>query len=283
LETLRQAGVSLEFDRDNGRFSIRNQSFVPPTDLTAEEALALVALAAEFGRHEQLPLYEAAYSAALKLEASLPAALRNELRSAMRGINIRLGQIGHLSGKDRIYRQLLGAIERRRVVEIQYNSFTEWEQIETRLQPYQLLFSGRSWYVIGYSSLHREVRMFNLARIGSLHNLKERFKPARDFDLDEYLGNAWHLIPATGRDSHVVVRFKPLVAGNVAEVIWHRTQRTKFLSDGSLEFRATVSGLNEISWWILGYGDQAEVLQPTRLRRLVAHRAQNMAAMYNGK
>jgi predicted DNA-binding transcriptional regulator YafY len=37
-----------------------------------------------------------------------------------------------------------------------------------------------------------------------------------------------------------------------------------------------------ISWWILGYGDQAEVIRPARLRRLVAKRAWNMAAMYNG-
>jgi proteasome accessory factor B len=72
------------------------------------------------------------------------------------------------------------------------------------------------------------------------------------------------------------------VAGNVAEVMWHKTQRTKLMSDGSLDFRVTVSGLNEIAWWILGYGDQAEVLQPVKLRRLVAQRAQNMAAMYNG-
>ncbi len=90
-------------------------------------------------------------------------------------------------------------------------------------------------------------------------------------------------MPAAGRDSHVIVRFKPLVARNVAEVNWHKTQRTKFLPDGSLEFRATVSGFSEIAWWILGYGDQAEVLQPARLRHLIAQRARNMAAMYNGE
>ena len=109
------------------------------------------------------------------------------------------------------------------------------------------------------------------------------FALPRSFDLDRHLGNAWHLIPSAGRDSHVIVRFKSLVARNVAEVIWHKTQRTKLLADGSMEFRVTVSGLNEIAWWILGYGDQAEVLQPAKLRRLIAQRARNMAAMYNGE
>ena len=274
--------MPLKFDRQAQRFSIPGASFLPPTDFTAEETLSLLALAAEMGRNEALPCYEAAYTAALKLEANLPGPLRRELGQMTRAIRIRLPQVGHLSGKSQVYHTLVHAIETRHVTQIHYDSFTEWERITTRLRPYQLLFSRRSWYVVGRSSLHREVRTFNVARILSVQLRNERYVIPRNFDLDRYLGNAWHLIPSAGRDSHVVVQFKPLVAGNVAEVIWHKTQRTKILPDGSLEFRAAVSGLNEIAWWILGYGDQAEVLQPARLRRLVAQRAQNMAAIYNG-
>jgi proteasome accessory factor B len=200
-----------------------------------------------------------------------------------RSIRIRLNQIAQLQGKAGVYQELLSAMEKHRVVRIRYDSFTEWEMITTKLRPYQLLFSRHSWYVIGRSSLHREVRMFNVARITALTQLGERYVVPRSFDLDRYLGNAWQLISSSERDSHVTVRFKSLVARNVAEVIWHKTQRTRFLADGSLEFRATVSGLNEIAWWILGYGDQAEVLQPARLRRLEAQRAMKMAEMYNGE
>jgi proteasome accessory factor B len=64
--------------------------------------------------------------------------------------------------------------------------------------------------------------------------------------------------------------------------MWHKTQKTEFEDDGSLLFRARVSGLSEIVWWILGYGDQAEVLQPKKLRLLIAQRAKNMAIMYDG-
>ena len=55
----------------------------------------------------------------------------------------------------------------------------------------------------------------------------------------------------------------------------HAASRTD--RDGTLDFRAKVSGLNEISWWVLGYGDQAEVLEPPELRDLVAARARRMA------
>jgi proteasome accessory factor B len=145
------------------------------------------------------------------------------------------------------------------------------------------LFCRHSWYVIGRSSLHSAVRTFNLSRISSLEVLPKRFSVPRDFSIERHLRNAWALIPGDGPDQRVVVRFKPLVARNVGEVIWHQTQELEFQEDGSLIFRARVSGIQEIAWWILGYGDQAEVLKPTELRRLVAHRAKNMAAMYNGE
>jgi proteasome accessory factor B len=50
-----------------------------------------------------------------------------------------------------------------------------------------------------------------------------------------------------------------------------------------MDFHVKVSGLGEISWWILGYGDQAEVLQPPALRKRIADRAEQMLSRYNGK
>jgi len=88
------------------------------------------------------------------------------------------------------------------------------------------------------------------------------------------------MIPEKGRDREVLVHFSRLVTPNVAEVSWHKTQRLVFRDDGSLDFHVTVSGLNEISWWILGYGDQAEVIEPPELRRLIAARAKRMVEQY---
>jgi predicted DNA-binding transcriptional regulator YafY len=113
--------------------------------------------------------------------------------------------------------------------------------------------------------------------------LKKRFSIPAAFDLDERIGNAWALIPGTGPDNHVIVKFGSLVAHNVAQVKWHKSQRTHFHPNGSLTFRATVSGLDEIEWWILRYGDQAEVKSPLKLRRTIARRVRNMAVAYSSE
>jgi proteasome accessory factor B len=134
--------------------------------------------------------------------------------------------------------------------------------------------------VIGRSSIHRETRTFHVGRIRQLEPLEESFRVPRGFSIERYLRNAWHLIPEPGPDQEVRIRFQPLVAQNVAEVNWHKTQRIDFNVDGTLDFYATVSGLREISWWILGYGDQAEVLQPKALREMVAQRARKLMQRY---
>jgi proteasome accessory factor B len=128
--------------------------------------------------------------------------------------------------------------------------------------------------------MHQEVRTFNVVRIKSIESLREKYSIPRSFDLRRHFGSAWNMIPGYGRDNHVIVRFKQLVAQNVAEVQWHDRQWTRYMSDGSLEYHVMVSGLDEIVWWIIGYGDQAEVIRPIRLRRLVCQRAKNMVAMY---
>jgi proteasome accessory factor B len=282
IEALRAAGVPVAFDDEHDRYSIPGTYFLPPINFTPEEALSLVALANEMGRSDRLPFYEPAQRAARKLEDSLPAALRQELKQIARAIQIQPMPVSPLASKHAFYQQLVDARSRKRVVRIEYDSLTEWEAIRTKLRPYQLLFSRHSWYVIGRSTLHGEVRTFNLSRITSLETLDEKFVLPRGFSLDRHFGNAWQLIPGDGADDHVVIHFKPLVARNVGEVIWHKTQQLEFQPDGSLVFRAQVSGLHEIMWWILGYGDQAEVHEPTELREMVARRAKALAAVYNG-
>lgn len=283
LEALRVAGVPLQYDADRDRYSIPSSYFLPPVNFTASEALSMVALLSEMGRGDRLPFYESAHAAALKLESCFPPPLRERLRTLSRAIRIRPTHISPMRDKRGIYERLVDARARRRVVRIEYESLTEWTRISTKLRVYHLLFCRHSWYAIGRSSFHSSVRTFNLNRIVSLQLLPERFTVPKGFSVERHLRNAWMLIPGEGSDYRVEVRFTPLVAHNVAEVLWHKTQQVEYQEDGSLIFRARVSGLNEIVWWILGYGDQAEVIQPRKLRLLVAQRARNMAALYNGR
>ena len=280
LDLLRASNVPLSFDEERQQYRMAGSVFLPATNFTPDEALALIVLCHELGDRAGLPFLHSACSAALKLESTLPGRLRDQLREIAPALHIQHEPSNPLEGKRPVYEQLVEALAKRRCVRIRYGSLHDRREIRTRLRPYRLFFSRRSWYVVGRSSLHRATRTFNLGRVAEIESLDESYVIPHGFSVERFLRNAWHLIPEPGPDREVSGRFGRQVSQIVAEVSWHKTQRLQFNPDGTLDFRVTVSGLNEISWWILGYGDQAEVLGPPELRKMIAERIDRMAEMY---
>jgi proteasome accessory factor B len=78
----------------------------------------------------------------------------------------------------------------------------------------------------------------------------------------------------------VAVRFDKGVASWIVGGHWHPTQQIEKQADGSLIFRVTVSGYEEMLYWVLSFGAQAEVLEPAPLRAAVAEAADRMMARY---
>ena len=283
LDVLRQSGVPLIFDESEQRYRIPSDYYLPPTNFTPEEALALIVLCSDLGEHSHLPFFRPAQSAALKLESSLPDRLRRQLRAPGSAIKIRLEPSNQLSAHERIYDQLVDALAERRCVRIGYRGPLEPDEMSTKVHPYRLLFSRRSWYLIGRSSLHRSVRTFNVGRIqglGSARRGRTTFlavsaSAATCVTLGTWFPNRG----LTGRWSYGSV--------SSSHRTWRkspgtRTQQLRFNDDGTLDYQVTVSGLTEMSWWILGYGDQAEVLVPNDLRERIAGKAARMVEIYNG-
>jgi len=283
IEALRAAGLPLRYDSEYDHYSIPNSYCLPPTNLTPAESLSLIAMAIELGRSDRLPFYEPARAAALKLANGLPHPVKEKLRMLRQAIHISPTPVGVLDAKATIYQELVDARTAGKVVQLEYDAGPHQGTISTNFRTYSLLFRRHSWYVIGRSSLDGAIRTFNLSRIVSIECLEKKFSVPRDFNIARYLRNAWVLNPEPGPDFAITVKFTPMVARSVADVKWHKTQQLEFDNDGSLIFHAQVSGLNEIIWWILAYGDQAEVLQPERLRQLVAQRARNMVARYEAE
>lgn len=281
LESLREAGIEVAYSRRAGGYQLAEPCGFSAGELTSDELVSLVVLAEQVGNDQHVPFFEPAGTAARKLQSNMAGKEKAQLAELAAAITLVPNGVADLEAKSQLFRQLLEARRGRRVLRMRYASLTEWETIHTKLRPYQLIYSRHSWHVIGRSSVHREVRTFKLSRIETLELLDESYTLPRGFSLRRYLGHAWRIIPERGSDLNVAIRFSPLVATNVSEVIWHPTQRLEPQADGSLVFHATVSGVNEISWWILGYADQAEVLRPARLRKLVADRARAMAKMYD--
>jgi proteasome accessory factor B len=240
--------------------------------------MSLLLLAHKVSDHIQLPFKRSALLAALKIENNLPDKIKQYCKTALRNISTGVNAQAPVRQNvqfDRIFTQLQEAIAKKRKVNICYCPFFESGVIKVELCPYRLFYNNQKWHVLGRSSLHESVRTFELNCIRELKTTEECFPGDEDFDVSEYLGRAWSMVPE-GRIYHVKLHFLPKVANNITETQWHSTQKVTRNGDGSAIVEFRVDGLSEITWWILGYGDQVQVLAPKALRERVLEVAANM-------
>jgi proteasome accessory factor B len=77
----------------------------------------------------------------------------------------------------------------------------------------------------------------------------------------------------------VRIRFRGVAARLVGERVWHPSQSVRTVRSGlELELKTGISP--DLRQWILGWGEEAEVMEPADLRREVARMAAAAASIY---
>ena len=151
---------------------------------------------------------------------------------------------------------------------------------EFEFEPYALYFAVRAWYAVGLHNERDGIRTLKLNRFTMVSPTERAFQIPDGFSLDGLLGNAWRMIRGEP-DYEVELRFDPQFAETIADTLWHKTQRLEEHEDGSLTFRCTVAGLNEIVWWVLSMGPHCRVIAPEELREQVKNAVLTTADLYS--
>jgi len=284
IQTLNDVGVPCYFDEDARGYRIHRDFFLPPMQLTASETLALTMLAQRVAATDQVTLTGPAARAIEKIRARLPDAVMKELGDATDHIDVRLPATGPAGDAIApVFDRINHAIKVRRALRCQYESLNdETDPQETFIfRPYALSFDQRSWYTVGEHTGRGEVRRLKLNRFIAVQPTDLPYAIPDDFSLDALRGKAWRMIRGD-RTYRVVIRFDAQMADTVDDTHWHPTQDTEWNDDGSLTFTGEVDGLDEIVWWVLGYGPGAKVIEPKELADRVARLAQQTARLYAG-
>lgn len=154
---------------------------------------------------------------------------------------------------------------------------------ETRqVRPYHLGCVENLWYLFAFDLEREQLRTFALPRIRNPKRTGARFRRPGDFSITKFLGDSFGVFRGNGR-VNVRLRFQPFAAQLVRERSWHHSQKIQELPGGSLELQLQLGGLEEIERWILGWGDQVEVLAPPELRDRLAETGRSLLALYEKK
>jgi predicted DNA-binding transcriptional regulator YafY len=140
-------------------------------------------------------------------------------------------------------------------VEMVYFTMSRKKEGKRKVDPYRIWFFNGTFYLIGYCHQRNEVRVFALDRIKMLHQTKESFEVAEDFDFEEFMRPSFGVYQ--GEPVKVRIWFSPEAAGYIKEKIWHDTQKIVPQKDGSIVFEAEVAGTEEIKFWAMSWGSKA--------------------------
>lgn len=186
--------------------------------------------------------------------------------------------------RDSIWSEIYKAMEGNYHIGIKYVSSGKSQQVSRGVRPYQLIFDDGIWDLWGYDCVKKTTRLFNLSRIRSVEIKKnaDRFTLPKDYDFHNVTPGTFGCF--RDADTDKMTHYKILLAkGSYAESfaserVWGLTPSVKTTKDGTI-ISFDDNQYLPILRWILGWGPDAEPLEPARLVKDWKTRIKAMAAL----
>jgi len=171
------------------------------------------------------------------------------------------------------FNNLKTAILERRVVEFDYYS-ANYEKTRRRIEPVQLWFKSKAWYVKGFCLKQQDMRLFKLTRIKNLMVTDKHFHSR------ELLEDRTEPVAGKQQDHGVLIKLKiePEMAYRVFDEFDENMVEKQ--QDGSLIVSATWPQDDWVCGFVLSFGEYIEVLEPEHIRETIREKLKKMQKKY---
>jgi predicted DNA-binding transcriptional regulator YafY len=271
IDALCAAGVPIAVAARQG-YALVEGYFLPPLSFTADEALILALGSDVVATSFDTQYRGAARSAARKIDAVLPPALRDQVAQLRQGIGFSttrpLGQ--EQLGRLQVLRR---AVSERRRVQFRYRSRDPESSavIETvrEADPHLLTRHVDDWYLSAFCHLRQAMRIFRLSRMEDLQLLDIAFDRSSEPTWGEH----------AAEPVFVQALFGHAAAAWVHESIPYTLIEESQIADGLLLTLLAQPG-QSLTRWLLGWGAGVRVLEPAWLQQTLMEHAEQVVQSY---
>jgi predicted DNA-binding transcriptional regulator YafY len=280
LAILEAAGIDVLYHPERQGYQLASNCWLQPTQLEDSEALALLILSRTSCVQAPFGLTRVARSGLAKVVQSLPGELRGRIAISSELIADDAQALEPAPDRQVIHETMLRALSQRRRLSLWHREHDSGSVVLTKLSLYRLARIQGRWCLVGHSSAERQVRNFEMASIERLELTDEPYSIPPRFRLERFLEKSR---PGESVRRHEVrLRFTSHVAPEVRETPRYPGQRLVAGLDGTADLFLVVERIDELVPWVIGFGEQVEVLQPEELRNAVRHWAEQIARIYSG-
>ena len=282
LQYLEAAGFPLT-DQKEGKQSrfglVEGYRAKLPLPVSYAELLSLCLSGSRLRPLQGTPFQESFDSFFAKIKSALSAPMLQFLQEMEEVLSSHPTRIEDYSACKPLMEQITQAIMDRQTMEIDYHSFSRRKVQARKIDPYRLWYQEGDLHLIAYCHLRQKTLVFALERIRAARPTSQTFILPEGFHFEEYIKDSFGLI--RGEPVRVQILFSPHQAPWIAERIWHPSQKMQYQLDGSLLMSLEVTDALELKRWILGFGQEAEVLEPRGLREAIRQEAEALLVKYS--
>jgi proteasome accessory factor BC len=199
---------------------------------------------------------------------------------------VALGITGSAGGHDVSQRlaKIETAIFRRKTIVFEYHTMERDDIGTRRVDPYQLLYQGGQFYVVGRSHERDAIRVFRLSRIrgkvGYATKAEHDFQRPDNFDPRAYANRIdWQFGDALGTAE---VWIGSRIAWQI-ERHFGRYGEIRRLDDDDVLFVTPYANSRQLTAWVLGLGENARVVGPPELVEELRERVGLLVERHSGE
>jgi len=247
--------------------------------LTSRELLALYLARGVLTPLKDTPFYEDLHSIFNKIEERIGSKGIRHLTEISEELHFEPGPRWGLGLDPDLLETVRAACSEKQILEVVYASANSRSKTKRQLGPHFLYFSKGSLYLVAEDMKDKKVKVFSLPRMSEATMLDTAYE-GTEVDPSIYFKDSFGIF-TSGKPVPVKVEFSPLIAPFVKERRWHDSQKVVSKSDGSIVVSLEVALSPELIQWVLGYGENAMVLEPFELRREVLKAASGVLSRYS--
>lgn len=278
INSLNEANIPVHTKKGRyGGFYLDKEFCLKPNNLNEEELKSLI-MASHILTKEKGFSYENELRNAVEKIRNVELNNNPELKHMKEDEGFKLDDIGCMDSFDDAIAKINHAMEKGRTISITYYTINKSSLSVHKVDPYTLMFHRGAWYLIGYSYLLNCVETFKLSRIKKIKATNEIYMKPAAFSIKTYLEKNKGLFK-TG-DTEIKIKFSNNVSSFIKEGLWYDSQEIENLEDGSIILKFNINNLSDIKSWIMGFGTEAEVLSPEKLRNEILDDIENLLKIY---
>lgn len=165
-------------------------------------------------------------------------------------------------------------------LEINYTSREQGETKTYPVHPLGIVQRGAVTYLVATMYDYTDIRLLAVHRIHSAQVLELPAKTPKKFDLAKYISQGAFGFYESG-EIKLVVRFTTPAVEHLYETPLSLNQQIEPDLVDWVRLQATVPDTAQLRWWLLGFGDQAEVMEPLSLRNEFVNMTQSLHGIYH--